>query len=382
MRLQKYINEGNKSGQIGANSGEVMEGIFAFGIAAKFMKRLKNGDIGDVNTNDIYKIIDNMNNGIIGNFEIEDNPIQKINVKVFDKITLGISLGISELKILFDKELRNSNIIKSLYSNVLTYVNKEKQLEKMAIECNKNAKVDYIIINADGTVNQKNSKADITISVNGEVKRKSLKLISKTIGQKSGIPFSVQQDLFNKGLKLNINGIKELYEMELSKIKNYGDLIFLDRNDKHLNEIIKILTNAVKISYLEATNQLNKKLSNKKSKIDFFKNIIDFIQEHATKGDKFLEIISFDKKGKFKKMSFGKEFEEKMWNIDLVAEMKSTKRPVIEVKDLISGKLLFHIRALLQKPSKKSNQNKIYGYYLRNYIEVGKLMYDIALITD
>ena len=151
------------------NRGDVAEGILGAALTAKFMKRPP-GDKArvfkypEITKKDIDAVLDDFfRSGKPLTNEVKDITRQK--KRIVDQIIFSIALPAQAFKLLQDKKARKE-LVDDLYESSIAYV--EKEWSEDVEEFYMNGTPDTIQILSDGTGDQKGTKADIKMIVNGK----------------------------------------------------------------------------------------------------------------------------------------------------------------------------------------------------------------------
>ena len=265
-----------------------------------------------------------------------------------------------------------------------------------------NGRKDEIRVDADGTGDQKGTKADIKITLNGKKANMQMSLKVKggdQIGQKAGVPFDRQYEIF-KELGIDVGPARKEYDEAVKEI-DLG-FYFLARaevskpkggaKDMRLPQAIEMqqkLREANSKSYRLAAKICKAKMDAGDEK--FVGKLADFLIQYGSLGDKQIEIITLTTKG-FKKAKFGRNFKKQLLEyypkLKVIFNMEDGD-PAIEfydpsIGDRSSGDArLFRIRGktLYESKEKKidGKTKKIFPLYVRNLVEAGGLLYKLAV---
>jgi 6-pyruvoyl-tetrahydropterin synthase len=364
------------------NRGDVAEGILGATLVAKFINRPKN--LNDSNVVVTKKMI----NDVLDDFFKKSSSVS-YNVKdivskkgrfAVDNIKFGMSLPLPAFTLLQQSNQRN--VVDDLYDSAIDYV--EKTWKDEVMEFATNGKIDDIIIASDGVGDQKGTKADIKITVDGKPYRRQISLKVKggdQFAQVSGHDFSKQIELWEKNLKLNVSKLKNEYNKVLT---NYDKtLIFSSREDVKVREFNGLLKEAVSVTYKEATKQINNLITSNNN--SFFENLAKLILEGATKGETNIELVKLEKRT-FKQRKFDSSFikiySQKLKNANLKVVYKTGGDPAVEIfagtpTGNSKKNLVLRIRPKVSAESTKTKAGKMYRPYLRNIIESGPVMFSL-----
>ena len=390
------------------NMGDLAEPILACGVAAKFA----NPD-SVVTRTAIEKLLRRVIKSNPDN--IEGKPGGKLKVR--DNIFLRVAIRKREWEWLKDE--RNWELIDWQFKAVAQYCNdksrknelsgkfdlmqgKGRRLHLIAKAYMMNGRKDEIRVDADGTGDQKGTKADIKITLNGKKANMQMSLKVKggdQIGQKAGVPFDRQYEIF-KELGIDVSPARKEYDEAVKEI-DLG-FYFLARaevskpkggaKDMRLPKAIEMqqkLREANSKSYRLAAKICKEKMDAGDEK--FVGKLADFLIQYGSLGDKQIEIITLTTKG-FKKAKFGRNFKKQLLEyypkLKVIFNMDDGD-PSIEFYDPEIGNRsstearLFRIRGktLYESKTKKvdGKSKKIFPLYVRNLVEAGGLLYKLAV---
>ena len=406
LNFKNYIKEQYQSLQEKVwkpNMGDLAEPILACGVAAKFA----NPD-AVVTRTAIEKLLRKV---IKKNPEnIDGKPGGELKVK--DNIFLRVAIRKREWEWLKDES--HWELIDWQFKAVAQYCNdksrsvegkvdlmkgKGRRLHLIAKAYMLNGRKDEIRVDADGTGDQKGTKADIKITLNGKKANMQMSLKVKggdQIGQKAGVPFDRQYEIF-KELGIDVSPARKEYDEAVKEI-DLG-FYFLDRAEVSKGKEDKRLPKAIEMQkQLREANSKSYRLAAKicKAKMDagdekFVGKLADFLIQYGSLGDKQIEIITLTTKG-FKKAKFGRNFKKQLLEyypkLKVIFNMDDGD-PAIEFYDPSIGDRsstearLFRIRGktLYESKTKKidGKTKKIFPLYVRNLVEAGGLLYKLAV---
>ena len=361
------------------NKGDLAEAILACGVAAKFFDP----------TAVVSKVsIEKMLGKVLSTrkTELERGDMSaKTTVKVSDTITLSVGIRAREWEFISNR--KNWPLIEWQFTSVAKYCNNYKRLLKYASVLYRNNKENQIIVDADGLTDQKGTKADIKVKIDGKVvnMQMSLKVTGgDQIGQMSGVPFDRQINLFEL-LGVDVSPARKKYEEKLKEVDiTYAftsrDLI----KSPQARKIQDVVRQANAFVHQEAADKLEKLMRSKNTA--FIEKLTDFLRKAATGNDPTIEVVKLSTKG-YKRAKFGKKYVQNMKDaMDhlKVEYRRKTGDPETIVYDPRVGESnnssarLFKVRAKIIYESKKSKGAKVYPIYVRNLIESGDLMFDLA----
>jgi hypothetical protein len=341
------------------NKGDVAEVVLGAAMTAKFLKT----DDSAVTQREVEQIIREVISIKSVNYTRPDKTESEAK---FDEITFKVGIPQKAMDFLRGGQL--SEII-DLFQSAIAYVNSDRRLERQSKILRSNAKVDQIIINSDGVGDQKGTKADIKITVNGKQTRNQISLKvsgGDQFAQVSGVGFDKQIALWDKGLGINVNSLAKAYENVMRDFD--PGLKFSSRGEPAGEEQKEVVKTAMRLVYQYATDELNKMFKSREEQ--FMRNLIEFISRGIA-GDEqqYIELVKLEK-GKFKTIRPGsKAFKDLIDSLDLVAELRRTGDPMITIKDQNTNKPLITVRAKTEMASSQTAEGKSYKVYPRNYIE-------------
>ena len=359
------------------NRGDAAEGILGAALVAKFANRPKS--LKDKNAPITVEMIDHVLdqffkvNSMI-EFKVKDIVAVK-STYATDIIEFSIALPEAAAKLLSKKQ--NRSVVKDLYDSAILYV--EKTWTDDVIKFALNGQIDRVRILSDGVGDQKGTKADIKVTINGKpyTRQISLKVAGgEQFAQVSGDEFEKQQKIWEEILKLNISKLKNAY---LTEIRDYDKKeVFSSRENARLNEFKDMVKSAAAIVYKEAAKQMQAKINSKDN--TFFSNLTKLVFEGATKGDASIELVKLEG-SKFKQLQFNKDFTkvytEQLKKSNLKAKFRETGDPLVQLYagSETKSNLLLQIRVKVEAASSNSKDGKVYRPYMRNYVEAGPLMF-------
>jgi len=359
------------------NRGDVAEGILGAALVAKFANRPKS--LKDKNAPITVQMIDHVldeffKHGKMIEFRVKDIVAIK-STYATDVIEFKINLPAPAALLLSKKQ--NRSVVKDLYESAILYV--EKTWTDDVIKFALNGQIDKVTILSDGVGEQKETKADIKVTINGQKYERQISLKvagGEQFAQVSGDEFEKQQKVWEEILKLNISELKEAY---LAEVKNYDKKeVFSSRENARLTEFKDMIKSAAAVVYKEAAKQMQAKINTNDNA--FLSNITKLVFMGATKGDASIELVKLEG-GKFKQLQFNKDFmkvyTEQLKKSNLKAKFRETGDPLVQIYagSETKSNLLLQIRAKVEARSLKRPGGKVYGPYMRNLVEAGPLMF-------
>ena len=364
------------------NKGDLAEAILACGVAAKF-----NNPEAVVTRTAIEKMLSRVLSSRKTQLERDDKVSSRTTVKVSD--TISLSVGIRKREWEFISNKKNWDLIGWQFESVAKYCSTYKRLRRYSQMLYKNSKENKIVVDADGLTDQKGTKADIKVKIDGKVvnMQMSLKVTGgDQIGQMSGVPFDKQVKLFEL-LGVDVTPARKKYDELINKVDIGLAFTHRDETKKGLGrEIHLAVRQANLVVHQEAKRQLEAKMQSKDAK--FIDQVTDFLRKAATGNDPTVEVVKLSTKG-FKRAKFGKKYIQNIKDVMPHLKVSVNKQPEGDAETVIydsrlgksnsSAARLFKIRGKIIFESKTT---KTEGYhlkiYVRNLIESGDLMFDLA----
>lgn len=382
LKFNQFIAEKKMAApKIDANRGDLAEIILGASVAAKFKYPPLSGT-PTISKAEVKEILAMVIKATSKKTVLQRADKQKGTVKVDDNIEFRVGVPAKAWTFISDKN--NWRLVDDLFTSSVGYVNKDRRLRGQVNKVYINGKKDFVLVNSDGTGDQKGTKADIKLSINGKqtVNQISLKVEGgEQFAQVAGVTFDKQLEIWSR-LGVNVSSAKTAFENELKDVDL--TLRFADRGNVNLTKMGTALRSAASKSYSEAAKQL-------KTKVDIDK-LTDFLIYGATKGEANIELVKLVGANKssplgFKRAKFGKQFKENLRtvfpNLQVAFEFKSD--PIVHIYDPSRGNMqsskarLIRIRGFFQRPSSKSKiSGKTYGVYLRNIVEAGDILFELA----
>jgi len=343
FNLSRLLKSADFGGKSKGNRGDMAEAIFAAAIAARFMH--KNTAVLPSQVIALIKEIDR-NPSTRTQSKIYDSPNE--NPKIMDKVTFELGLAKSNLEALTDDSVLKT--LGNIVNAAIKYANSSIVTSKSKLLYTNNQCNDIRVI-ADGVSNQTGTKVDVRVKIDDKPTNINVSLKAddvKQFGQIGGDSFEAQQKLWNKLLGLNVDDYEKKYYAEKNEKK--GDAV-----DKAVRAIGKV--------YSGAAEMFNKN----KNKEALYKKLADGINYFATLGEENVTLVQLAKEEaqiyKFDKL------QESLKDVNLTAKFNTSKKyPEINFQDE-NDLALITIRIKLETKPK---------FYLRNYIEKGKLLSNLA----
>lgn len=335
-----FGGQGGKTskGAVKGNRGDMAEGVFAAAITARFVN--KNGTISE---QDVLDMINNLSTTKTHQ-ELEFKSPNK-NPKIQDRVCLKVRLAMGNLTALTDKNTQGT--LGSIIQSSVKYANSNvvANWSKILYENNRYNDIEVI---ADGLSEQKTSKVDIRVKIDGQLTNINVSLKAddvKQFGQISGSGFDKQLLLWDK-----------MFNLDASKYeKQYYE--YIKQQD---------VLGAIGYVYKGIVSDFNKAAVSKKSELT--KSISKGIRYFATLHEPNVTLVQLTKQ-EAQVYQFD-NLEKLLSSTKLKATYASTKAtPEIIISD-DKNNILLHVRV---KRELKPN-----GTYIRNYIEKGGLLTTLA----
>lgn len=361
------------------NRGDVAEGILGACLVAKLINRPKNNrdNYPKVTRKDIDDVLDDFfGSGKELVEEAKDKVTRKKLIK--DRIIFSIALPIAALEFLKEKDIRKK-IVGDLYDSSIAYV--ENEWEREIREFYTNGIPDVIEIRSDGIGDQKGTKADIKITLNGKKYRRQISLKvsgGEQFAQVSGDEFSKQLAIWNDILGLDIKKMESSYNKALLGYDK--SKFFSKRDDKKLTSFKNMLKTASKAVYTEASKQIKSAISSKNT--TFYNKLVNLVIEGVTRGELEVELVKLES-SKYKRLSFDRKSKQayvgRLKKLNLIVDIPAEIDPQVRIYDGTKNKknLILQIRVKVESASKVTGKGKVYKPYMRNYIEAGPRLFDI-----
>lgn len=366
--------------EIKINRGDVAEGILGATLTAKFItvEPLSISENKKLTYADIDAVLDKYSRSAANTTGISFKT-KAAKAGMNDNITFKMNLTKSSLDLLGQTAAKRA-IVHDLYDSAIDYVEKTWTEEILALI--NNGRVDNVLVNSDGLGDQKGTKADIKISVNGVPYHRQISLKVKggeQFAQITGTDFLKQKLLWQDILSLDIEHLDDVYHKALEGYDKTKS--FASREDAQVTEYKNIIKSATAVTYKEAAAQMQR--LNSMGSAKFFQNIAKFILSGAAgKAGENIELVKLEKRS-YKQLkfdeSFIKSYSEKLKKEKLLISFRPYGDPVVQVFiGAQSGpNLLFQVRVKIAAESSMTKAGKIYRPYARHIIEAGPKMFSI-----
>lgn len=373
QRLKSFIRERVMAKKIDANRGDVAEVVVGAAVTAKFYS----APTGKVSRRDVEGILRKVIS--TGNMKITRPDMSSGTTEISDDIRFKV--GVPAKAWAFISKSKNWRDVDDLFDSAIKYVNSDVRLGKQTSLMYRNSKHNDIFINSDGTGDQKGTKADIKLEIDGKptVNQISLKVKGgEQFAQVAGVTFEKQTTIWGK-LGIDVKSAKKNYDKYFEKVD--FETRFKDRDAINQTDIGLNLRLAASEAYKIGANKLKQGLKNADARM--IHSLTMFVKQGAIKDDPNIELVKLVG-GSFKRAKFGKQFENNMKAIAPTLKVEYTRKtdPIVKVFDPKKGSgakgLLIQIRGKYTAESSGSGDRKIYKPYFRNIVEAGDLFFEIA----
>lgn len=357
------------------NRGDVAEGILGATLTAKFVNvPLKKDSNQKLTHSQVDDVLDKFFKSNIGYVNYRTKDLKK---NVQDDIKFSMNLTKPTIELLKVRSKRT--IVRDLYDSAIDYV--ESTWTQEVLNFVSNGKVDRIEINSDGLGDQKGTKADIKIIVNGQPYNRQISLKVKggnQFAQVTGTDFTKQRALWEELLGLDVAKLEKTYTKALEKYDKTK--AFDSSEDKQIAVYRDIIKTATAITYKEAARQMQQLNLNKDTK--FYNGISKFILSGAAGTNTSIELVKLEK-NTYKQLKFGdnfiKDFTAKLKKANLQISYRPYGDPLVQVHagTASSANLIFQIRIRVSAESRTTKQGKLYSPYARHLIEAGPRMFNL-----
>jgi hypothetical protein len=381
------------------NKGNIAEAIVASAIVARFKKRFKSSDfngknesvkIGNlplVSIQDIKEVLGQVVRGP-SSFNVRDfDRKTKKEVDITDNISVSVSIPQKDLQFLQRPD--NWNKITSIFNAAISKVNADSKLKGQAYGLSVNKKYDTINVSAQGTLDQKGTKVDISVSISSvspktgqsapapKGSKISLKYDAPQFAQAVGLEFENFGKIFDELELNNYNLFSSMFESEVKSV--YPDILgkkFDDRNAiKNSNEV-KALKKVAKKVFESVTSQLNKKLIDR----SFKEKLAKYCINKATLNESGVELVKFTSSGSSKTQSFGPQFITNVSNSELEATFVgsgSDPKIIVYLRGEAASKANTLIQFRYRTDAGAKDRNNKQKIVMRSYVESGDLLYKL-----
>ena len=349
--------------RIGANMGDVAEGVFAAAIAVRFINR--NATVTKSDVNSLIRGLPTPVSLSKGKVVQKTFKADNKDIDLKDDVILKISLAEYNMKFFLD--IKSQSVLDSYIDSAVKYANDQK-VQKWSKLVYENGRYDKIEVTADGLGGQTTTKVDVYVKITDDKNvlqdvdiKVSLKVDDvKQFGQQGGTLFEAigkkkgYKEYWNRLFGIDISSQKDAY----NKIKG------VDHNT----------SGAINLIYKYVADELQTKLDNNKSSESTLITLGEAIQYYATLNEEHVELVQLNS-GEAKIYNFAglpnviKEYE---WNVEYSKGISSSGEsiPIITIHQ--KGKPTNILLILRVKIETLNN-----APYYRNYVEKGKFLGDL-----
>ena len=380
VRLTNIYKDEKIKGVLKPNMGNVSEALLGCAVAAKF---IKNGET--VTEKDLVDIGRQLakNNGLIRAKAGKDTLEFKVSIPFMDKKAFYAWLGEdSRGRSLQDYNVPDESVrlIERRAKVVVEYANTSKRVSSAvsaAQDDPRNNKVDVI---SDGgeKENQNTTKVDLKILIDGEETTKRLLSVKAgnvaQFGQVTGVNFEHAREFFSSSVGITISDAlrKNFYE--------------IPPNSRHAeDEKEHNFEYGFYLAFSDAFKQLTSKANSDQAGL--VEDVYQGLLHHLTRKEEGVEMVILDPDDKkaFRELSFGKEFEQALKQLQLVVtESNREKGYNISIYGFPVGSI-----AKKYVPGRKDASSKLVDLSsqyrdgsIRNRLNMGSLLKHIADIEN
>lgn len=354
----------------GFNTGDVGEAFLGAAATAKFLKGTN--DISEDDIKNIFrsmKVTESAKNkmGDLWAEVVMSANTSSDNDNLHFKLVLNRA-SFTSIEKAIKSETWHPKMVGLMRSGV-EWANKNPAVNKAVEIVSKDKDKNEITVMSDGTIDQKGTKADLFLSIDGS----TINLLSakagdvKQFGQDSGNTYEVFHKYFQ-----NIFGV-DIPDTWIDQ---------LSEDDGKAN--FPILQKIYKEVYNELQNEL---AGNTQKEVTFIERLYKGITHHATRNDSTVSMIILKDtptKPGYKELGFGPELYEAMKQFDLRISLQENPPHIrifgvpigTDAKQELNGlkEMLVQIRSNLKGDTAKG--------YLRNIVEMGDLLKSIASVKQ
>ena len=371
LRFGTYLREAKM--KIDANRGDVAEVILGAAVTAKFYS----APTSKVDRKQIETVLKKVISS--KKVTIKRPDIMKGTTKINDDVRFQV--GVPSKAWTFISNSKNWDSVDDLFKSSIAYVNSDRRLSLQAKAMATNSKQNDIFINSDGTGDQKGTKADIKLMIDGKPTRNQISLKVKggeQFAQVAGVTYEKQTIIWGK-LGIDVSSAKSKYEKHFQKVD--FETRFKDRDSINKTDVGENMRLAASETYKVAHKKLKDGMEKGDAKM--ITNLANFIKSGAIKDEDNIELVKLTG-GTFKRAKFGKKFIEnfKVLAPKLKVEYVRKTDPIVKIYDPTIGPgqagTLIQIRGKYTAESSGKGDKKVYKPYFRNIVEAGDLFFKIA----
>lgn len=381
------------------NKGNISEAVLASAIGARFKKRfqqsdfngpaqsIKVGNLPQITIQDIRSVLRELVRGPVSyNVNDIDRKTKTIIGEISD--TINVSVAIPSNDLLFLQNQSNWSKIGSIFSASLSKVNGDGRLRAQAYGLSFNKKFDTINVSAQGTLDQKGTKVDISVSISSRDPSKrvgsalrgskiSLKYDAPQFAQAVGLEFENFGKIFDDLGLNNYRLFSQMFQEEVMGV--YPDILGKRFNDrtaiKNSNEV-KALKKVAKEVFKSVNTQLNNQLSDP----SFKERLARYCINKATLNESGVELVKFTSKGTSSTQSFGASFIQNLIAADLESSYIGTgsdPKIIVHIKGKKATKANMIIQFRYRTDASSRDRTGRSKIVMRSYVESGDLLYKL-----
>ena len=349
--------------RIGANMGDVAEGVLAAAIACRFINKNSTVKKSDVNS-----LIQGLPTPVsLGKLKSVEQTFKSENKDTDLKDDVILKISLSEYNMKFFLDIKSQSVLDSYIDSAVKYANDQK-VQKWSKLVYENGRYDKIEVTADGLGGQTTTKVDVYVKITDDKNvlqdvdiKVSLKVDDvKQFGQQGGTLFEAigkkkgYKEYWNRLFGIDISSQKDAY----NKIKG------VDHNT----------SGAINLIYKYVADELQTKLDNNKSSESTLITLGEAIQYYATLNEEHVELVQLTN-GDAKIYNFAglpNVIKDYVWNVEYSKGISSSGEsiPIITIHQ--KGKPTNILLILRVKIETLNN-----APYYRNYVEKGKFLGDL-----
>jgi len=340
------------------NSGDVSEGLLGAAVAARFISRDK-----DITDGDILKVLKDLGEGTkvgkTGNNLSGSTRGKSANDSVEFKLALN-QANYKMLQIVANDPANMHPDIRKMINSAVIFANTNAGVLASVDKIVDDTDANQVVVSSDGVSEQSGTKADLFLSIDGTtVNLLSLKAGDvKQFGQVSGYNFRAIQQFFEQTFGASIPDSLRTAE-EGDARAGFQD---------------------IQAAYQEAADDISGELAGQRPKreADFVERLYKGIAYHATRNDSGVTMVILNTGAipGYKELGFGTELDQAMRQVDLDVELatkeNSSVLQIFGTKEDGTRSQLLQMRSNYQIESGTP--------YVRNRVEMGPLLKEIALI--
>lgn len=358
VRLTQIQKTADYKGGKPFNSGDISEGLIGAAVAARFISRDK-----DITDGDILAVLKDLGEGTkvgrTGNNLSGSTRGRSANDSVEFKLALN-QANYKMLQIVANDPANMHPDIRKMINSAVLFANTNAGVLSAVDKIVDDTDANQVVVSSDGVSEQSGTKADLFLSIDGtSVNLLSLKAGDvKQFGQVSGYNFRAIQQFFEQTFGASIP----------------DSLRTADEGDARAG------FQDIQAAYQEAADDISQELAGQRPKreADFVERLYKGIAFHATRNEDSVTMVILNTGAipGYKELGFGTELDQAMRQVDLDVELatkeNSSVLQIFGTKEDGSRSQLLQMRSNYQIESGTP--------YVRNRVEMGPLLKEIALI--